>query len=135
MKLVYPAVFYPEEEGGYSVIIPDLLGCCTQGETIEEALVMAQDAALGWLLAASEEKEDFPQATDRKDIKIEREDGFVSLLLLDVESYFKKYGNREEVEKTLVIPNWLNEKAEKHQINFSETLQEALLYKIMHNSN
>ena len=132
MKLVYPAIFYPEENGGYSVIIPDLLGCCTQGETIEEALVMAQDAALSWLLTASEKKEDFPVATDRKNIKPEKEDGFVSLLLLDLESYFKKHGNRKEVEKTVTIPTWLDEKAQRHQIDFSETLQEALLYKIMH---
>ena len=36
MKLVYPACFY-KEQSGYSVVIPDLLGCCTQGETLEEA--------------------------------------------------------------------------------------------------
>ena len=30
MKLVYPACFYEEEDGGFSVQIPDLLGCCTQ---------------------------------------------------------------------------------------------------------
>ena len=25
-KLIYPAVFHPEEDGGYSVDFPDLLG-------------------------------------------------------------------------------------------------------------
>lgn len=29
MKLVYPACFYQEKEGGYSVVVPDLLGCNT----------------------------------------------------------------------------------------------------------
>lgn len=42
MKLVYPANFYKEEEG-YSVEIPDLLGCVTQGNSLEEAMEMAQD--------------------------------------------------------------------------------------------
>jgi antitoxin HicB len=32
------------EEGGYTVIVPSLPGCVTQGETIEEAIAMAKDA-------------------------------------------------------------------------------------------
>lgn len=46
MKLVYPACFYKEVDGGYSVDIPDLLGCCTQGDSLEEAISQAEDAAL-----------------------------------------------------------------------------------------
>jgi len=34
----------PEDEGGYSVSVPELPGCFTQGETIEEALDMAKEA-------------------------------------------------------------------------------------------
>ena len=37
-KRVYPAVFHTEEVGGYSVTFPDLPGCITEGDTIEEAL-------------------------------------------------------------------------------------------------
>jgi len=39
----YPAVFHTEETG-YSVTIPDIGGCFTQGETMDEAVSMAQDA-------------------------------------------------------------------------------------------
>ena len=130
MKMVYPAVFYPEEEGGYSVVVPDLLGCNTQGETLQEAIQMAQDAALGWLLVAAEEKIEFPKMSELETIKLEREKGFVSLLLLDLETYFKKHGKNEQIEKMVTIPTWLNEKAEKRQINLSEALQEILLYKV-----
>ncbi len=35
--LEYNAIFTPEEEGGYSVSVPDLPGCLSQGETFEEA--------------------------------------------------------------------------------------------------
>ena len=131
MKLVYPVCFYKEKEGGYSVVVPDLLGCCTQGESLEEAIQMAQDAALGWLLTAVEENEELPKATDIKSIKLENEDGFVSLMLLDLGAYSAKYGKRKSVKKTLSIPVWLNERAEKMQINFSKTLQDALFEKIM----
>lgn len=41
----YTAVFTPEETGGYSVVIPALSGCISQGETFEEALVNIKEAA------------------------------------------------------------------------------------------
>jgi predicted RNase H-like HicB family nuclease len=34
----YQVVFQEENEGGYSVWVPDLPGCASQGETLEEAL-------------------------------------------------------------------------------------------------
>lgn len=41
----YTAVFSPEETGGYSVTIPALPGCVSQGETFEEALASIKEAA------------------------------------------------------------------------------------------
>lgn len=43
--LKYTAVFEPEEVGGYSVAIPALPGCISQGETFEEALKNIKEAA------------------------------------------------------------------------------------------
>lgn len=130
MKLVYPAIF-KKEELGYSVVIPDLLGCCTQGDTLEEAIEMAEDAALGWLLTTLEENEEIPEASNINDIELGNKDEFVSLLLLDLSSYSEKYSSRKSVKKTLTIPYWLNERAERLKINFSKTLQDALIFKII----
>ncbi len=47
--LKYPAKFEPAEEGGFIVEFPDLEGCLTEGDTLEEAKEMAQDALTGWL--------------------------------------------------------------------------------------
>ena len=41
----YTAVFEPEEVGGYSVTIPALPGCISQGDTFEEALANIKEAA------------------------------------------------------------------------------------------
>lgn len=131
MKLVYPACFYEEKEGGYSVEIPDLLGCCTQANTLEDAMEMAEDVALGWILTSIEDEEEIPNPSKIQDIKLERENGFVTLLLLDIDQYTEKYGTKKSVKKTLTIPEWLNKRAEKIGINFSQTLQEALLNKIV----
>lgn len=130
MKLVYPANFYYEKEGGYSVEIPDLLGCITQGDNLEEAMEMAQDAALGWILTAIEEEEEIPKPSSIEQIKIEGK-GFKTLLLLDIDQYSEKYGTKKSVKKTLTIPEWLNKRAEKVGINFSQVLQESLLNKIV----
>ena len=130
MKLVYPACMYEEDDGSYSVEVPDLKGCCTQGNTLQEALEMAQDAALGWILTSIEDDEKIPQASKIEDIELENENGFKTLLLLDIDQYTQKYGSKQSVKKTLTIPSWLNKRAEKIGVNFSQTLQDALLNKI-----
>jgi predicted RNase H-like HicB family nuclease len=45
----YEVVLQPEEEGGYSVFVPELPSVATQGETREEALAMVKDAIEGYL--------------------------------------------------------------------------------------
>jgi hypothetical protein len=40
--LKYPITIYPDDDGGYVSEIKDLLGCFTQGETIEETLISKQ---------------------------------------------------------------------------------------------
>ena len=52
MKHYYPAVFETALEGGYTVTVPDIDGCFTEGKTLEQAMWMAQDA-IGCMLKAS----------------------------------------------------------------------------------
>lgn len=42
LQYFYPAVF-TKEDAGYSVNFPDLKNCFTSGETLEEAISMAND--------------------------------------------------------------------------------------------
>lgn len=42
--LQFDTVFEKEEDGGYSVWVPDLPGCASQGDTLEEAISMIKDA-------------------------------------------------------------------------------------------
>ena len=61
-------MFY-KEEIGYSVEVPDLKGCITQADTLEEAIEMAQDAALGWILTAIEDNEEIPKASNIENLR------------------------------------------------------------------
>jgi len=126
MKLIYPACFYPCEEGGYTVVFPDLPGCITEGDTLAEAMEMAIDASSGWLLTTVEENEQLPKASNIKNvIPDEYENGFVSLIGVDLDEYSQKHGNKA-IKKTLTIPAWLNTIAEDNNVNFSQVLQSAL---------
>ncbi len=45
----YTVLFQPAEEGGYVVTCPALPGLVTEGDTLEEARVMAEDAIRGYI--------------------------------------------------------------------------------------
>jgi len=47
---MYTVILRSEPEGGYTVLVPSLPGCVTYGETIDEALRMAEEAMLGCIL-------------------------------------------------------------------------------------
>lgn len=55
MKLPYKMEIVPDiEEGGYVVSFPDLPGCLSEGDTIEEAMHNAEDAKRTWIETAVE---------------------------------------------------------------------------------
>jgi len=124
MQLTYPAIFY-EGEGGFAVEVPDLPGCVSGGDTLAEAILMGTDAASGWVLTELEDGKPAPAASPIKKIKPET-GGFVSMLVLDMDAYAEKYGNKA-VRKNLTIPAWLNTYAESKHINFSQVLQDSLM--------
>ncbi|MDR2715268.1 MAG: type II toxin-antitoxin system HicB family antitoxin [Coriobacteriaceae bacterium] len=48
-RYLYEVELTPDEEGGYCVSVPDLEGCFSQGDTIEDALDMASDALITYV--------------------------------------------------------------------------------------
>ena len=44
MAHTFRILLTPQEEGGFSVTVPSLPGCYTQGESVEEAISMAKEA-------------------------------------------------------------------------------------------
>lgn len=124
MQLTYPACFYPDEEqkGAYAVV-PDLPGCVSGGDTLAKAILMGTDAASGWVLDELEDGNLAPEASPIKSI-VPDPGGFVSMLVLDMDAYAEKYG--EKAVKKLTIPAWLNKFAENNHINLSQVLRDSL---------
>ncbi|MBI4333031.1 MAG: type II toxin-antitoxin system HicB family antitoxin [Chloroflexi bacterium] len=58
----YTLILIPDsEEGGYTVRVPALPGCVTEGDTLEQAIAMARDAITGWIEAAEKHGEPIPE--------------------------------------------------------------------------
>lgn len=127
-KYVYPATFLCEDEGGYSVFFPDLEGCYTCGDDLQDAIMMAEDVLAFYLYDEEREGNTIPKPTPIEQIKV-NDNEFVNYIACDTRAYAKMHNNRA-VKKTLTIPEWLNEEATSIGINFSQVLQEALMNKL-----
>ena len=127
MRYVFPAVF-ESEEGGFTVSVPDVEGCFTEGETLADAMFMAQDALAMMLVYYEDHERPIPVATPIEEVKAPSK-SLVSLVLADTDQWRRTFDNKA-VKKTLSIPSWLNAKATKAGVNFSQVLQEALISRL-----
>ena len=121
MKIAYPAIMH-EEDGRCWVEFPDLEGCFSDGDTVAEAAVNAQEALGAYLCSLLERGIDVPAPSDFHEMTVE--DGFLTLVATDPTKYRR---STKAVKKTLTIPEWLNTEAEKRHVNFSSVLQQALI--------
>ncbi|MBE6949193.1 MAG: type II toxin-antitoxin system HicB family antitoxin [Ruminococcaceae bacterium] len=122
-KYVYPAIFI-QEESGFSIRFPDFESCYTSAENLSDAIAMSEDVLCLTLYDLEEAGEEIPKVSKIQDIKVS-ENEFTTLISCDTIEYRKFFDNKA-VKKTLTIPSWLNTMAERQNINFSMTLQNAL---------
>lgn len=122
-KYCYPAILQ-KDGSGYAVWINDVSGCNSCGETVAEALENIKEALGLCIEVLSEKGEHIPEPTDPENISLEKNQ-FVAIVEFDWLEYQKKYCSKA-VKKTLTIPMYLNDLAEKEHINFSSVLREAL---------
>jgi len=124
---VYPILLRPGKQKTYIVYIPDFdIG--TQGDSLANAINMAQDAIELTGICMQDAGEAIPDPTDISILTVE--EGEISTLVnVDFDAYRRKIETKV-VKKTLSLPSWLNVEAEKAGINFSATLQEALKTKL-----
>ena len=146
MKVIYPVLFYEESNESYSVFVPDLqrelnTNASTCGSNLEEAMTMAEELIAGIILDEMEQNNRIPIGSKIEEISFkdleknldmdnwDYKSKFKTYILVDINKYAQKWG-KELVKKTVNIPRWINSKAESLKINFSKTLEEALLQKI-----
>lgn len=134
MKSAYPVVFYHAEEGGFVVAIPDIAGCWTQGDDLTDAIEMAKDLIEMMLVSFEDDNEKIPKPStleeakkiaDSYDMEFVTGNPIFSYVAINTDEW-RKNNSEKSVRKNVTIPEWLNVKAEKANINFSQVLQNAL---------
>lgn len=137
MVSTYPACFF-KEDNVYSVVFPDLNWLATSGNTEIEAMNNAVECLAGYLYMLKVDNDTIPSPSSIKDINLksvakeldaDTRDAFVNLVSVDIDIYAEVLFEKS-VRKSLTIPYWMNMIATQKGINFSQTLQEALLEKI-----
>ena len=119
MTKVYPAIIHEEE--GYWVEFPDLSGCFTNGNTLEETMEMAQEALGLYLVSLLEHGQEIPAPSSITDIRTD--DGQTTYISTNIDAYRR---DTRAVKKMLSIPAWLAKEAEERNISLSKVLQDAL---------
>ena len=124
MLAVYPAIIHDEDDS-FWIEFPDLKGCQTCGDTLEETMSLAEEALGVYLAVLMESGEDIPKASRIEDINADGET--TTYVCADVNKYHR---DTRAVKKMLSIPAWLAKEAEARNYSLSKILQDALLEKI-----
>jgi antitoxin HicB len=69
MRLRYRIVITPEEDG-WSARIPELPGCLGAGDTLEETLILLDDARRSWIEASLIKNLEIPEPVDYGQIQV-----------------------------------------------------------------
>ena len=128
--LAYPAVIMEDKnetsEWKFLVNVPDF-GIYTEGRDLADAIEMARDAIGAMGITMQDKGKELPKAgTVDADPDYK---GITTYVDVDFEAYRKEI-DMKAVRKNCTIPSYLNAKAEREGINFSQVLQEALIAKL-----
>lgn len=124
-KYLYPAVLTYEDGYDIAVTFPDLPGCATSGKDELDAIECAKEALGGHLWCMEEDNDEIPEPTQLRDVAVEENERAIL-----IEVYMPSVRLSQEyksVNRTVTIPAWLNAVALEHNVNFSQTLQNALI--------
>lgn len=138
----YPAIFYKEDNGMYSVIFPDINGgTATQGDNLADALSMAIDCLAVCLHGMYIDGEEIPEPTELNNItedviadilddpQYDKTRVFVNIISVNVAEYAEKHF-KKSVKKMVTIPQWMADMAESRKLKLSKILQDALKEKL-----
>ena len=126
MKYIYTATFIPNEDGTkFYCRVPDLPGCITTGNSIEDAIEMITDAASGWLVVAEDEGNSIPETTPQCDLDIP-DNAICSIICIDTLAY-RAATDTKAIRKNVSLPAWMAALAEKRGVNCSQVLQDGLM--------
>lgn len=128
----YPAVFEETSNGGYSVFFPDVVGCISAGENLEESIMMAKEALSLHLSEMINDNEETP-LIDFQNAKEEAE-GCLLMMIEPNLAIISRRTKEHAVRVNITIPQMLLERVDRYakavNINRSRLIAEALEHQI-----
>lgn len=121
METSYPIVLTSTKEG-YTAYIPDF-NLTAKGEKQSDAIDAAKKAVYLWALSEENAEKSIPKPFSTNGI-VAKSGQIVTLVDVSLED------QQRMVQKSIAIPFWLNELAEKENINLSQVLREGLKEKL-----
>ncbi|MCD8554979.1 toxin-antitoxin system HicB family antitoxin [Seleniivibrio sp.] len=112
MNLPYTVEITPCEEGSYFVQIKELEGCFSEGDTVEEAYSMIEEAKEGWLSAALEHGFEIPLP---ESMEKEYSGKFVVRVPKSLHKKLIQTAKKEGVSLNLLASSLLAENLVKHE--------------------
>lgn len=123
-KMTYLAVLEPTNTG-YSVYYPDLPGCISVGETIQEASENAKEALELHIYGMEKDNETIPIASKKLDPK-----DIENCLVVPITIYpdlVKHDLDNRKVKTNCTLPAWLKKMAEEKKVNYSQLLEASIM--------
>ncbi len=121
--LVYPIAIYKDEDSDYGVVVPDLPGCVSAGDSITDAIVEAHDAIYTHLQGMAMDGEIFPEAS-----AVEAFEGLVEYndvrtwgtVTIEIDKI-----SAEKDRYNVSLPKWLVAQIDAHEPDRSAFLAES----------
>lgn len=125
-KVTYLGVFEPNGDGGYGVYFPDIAGCTSFGETLEEAKKNAIEGLCGHFCFMEQDGDEIPEPS-KKIMDDELDEGELVFPVTIFPDLMHNEMDNQRVRTSVTIPHWLKQKAENRSVNFSRLLETALM--------
>ena len=124
-NLTYLAVLEPSTDGSYSIYFPDLPGCISFGKNLEDAALMAAEAASLHVYSMECDHEEIP--TPSMNLPKEDTEGNIIMPVTIHPDLFRMKKDNERIKTNTTIPAWLKRLAEEQKVNYSRLLENALI--------
>lgn len=95
-KYTFLVVFEPNSSGGYGVYFPDVPGCISGGDNLEEAKEMAREALSLHICGMLEDGEEIPQPSENPEIFEETTPGYITDYVSTYADFKKRYVSTTE---------------------------------------
>jgi len=124
-NLTYLTVLEPSTNGSYNIYFPDLPGCISVGNSLEDAAHMAAEAASLHVYSMECDNEEIP--TPSVNLSKDDTEGNIVMPVTIHPDLFRMKKDSERVKTNITLPAWLKRIAEERKVNYSRLLETALI--------